>query len=329
MEKMDDEKNRPEEMKDSKRKNSEEMSEKERKRRARTRQEMIWEIREKMQINQHRLLKALILYVLALGLMIIICSVLNGTGLWSDSAAQHYFDEKCGFTYQDILFTQISVSFIVISLTSVLSADSKVIYWVDIIQMELVDPILTDFLAYSMYVFACLTSSVYFVICKSDYVYISFAASIIIMALLTIKLIGVNFESEAMRKKVDAYYDWIAQKGENDPIYKGMINTFVNITIKYVQEKDVTAFFENFDFLYKKFKEKKKDQKGKGEVDSLCLIIELLGRENDFFLRRILEKIDSDDGYIVLKGEAKFKSALNSMEGTKKYVDNKIPILKK
>lgn len=256
----------------------------------------VWDFRDKNGLNENRALKAVITYALAIVLMITVCSFFNYAGLWKDNMNLACFGEENGFNYQDILFTQISVSFIVISLTTVLSSNSKVVYWVDLIQMELVDPILTDFLAYSMYIFACLTASAYFVICESDYIYISFTVSIVLMVFLTIKMIAVNFENEHMRRKIRMYYDWIAGKEKESDLYKDMMNTFVNTTIKYAQEKNVVAFFENFDFLYENFERKKGDPEyKKGELEGMCLIIELLGRENDFFLRQILSQIDIDD----------------------------------
>ena len=81
----------------------------------------VWDFRDKNGLNENRALKAVITYALAIVLMITVCSFLDYIGLWKDNMNLVCFGEKNGFNYQDILFTQISVSFIVISLTTVLS----------------------------------------------------------------------------------------------------------------------------------------------------------------------------------------------------------------
>ena len=294
----------------------------------------IWDVRERIKLNEHRILKAIFTYALALVLITIICMLLNYTGVWADNVVDKYFGgNDMGFTYQDILFTQISVSFIVISLTTVLSSNSKVIYWADLIQMELVDPILTDFLAYSMYIFACLTASIYFVVEKSHYVVISFGISVVLMVLLTIKMITVNFESEHSRRKIEMYYDWIItkEKEEKSKLYKEMISSFANINVKYAQEKNVVAFFENFDFLYERFENKADELKTEcEELEMICLTIELLGRENDYFLWRIVSQIKEEGKYSNLRGYIKdtmktIKDASPKDDKSKLY--NKIDVL--
>ena len=284
----------------------------------------IWDIRESLKLNEHRKLKAIVTYVLALGFITIICMILNYTEIWADNVVDKYFGgNDMGFTYQDILFTQISVSFIVISLTTVLSSSSKIVYWIDLIQMELVEPILTDFLAYSMYIFACLTASIYFVVEKSHYVVISFGISIVLMVLLTLKMITVNFESEYTRQKIKMYFDWIATKekeGESK-LYKEMISSFVNTNVKYAQEKNVVAFFENFDFLYDKFENKEDDLKADcEELEMIGLTIELLGRENDYFLWRIVSQID-----LKANGEGKYSKLRKYIKSVMKKLKDASP----
>lgn len=277
--------------------------------------DVIWSCRCNPKINQHRRTKALLLYIL--GLLVIggICTFLAYSGMWNNYMLEGYFESENSFTYQDVLFTQISVSFIVISLTTVLSSSAKVVYWIDKIELELVAPILTDFLAYTMYTFACLTASVYFVVKKSDFVYISFGFAILIMALLTIKLIGVYFESASLKEKISSYYDWISENG--GALYEETKNTFAYVTVKYAQENNITAFFENIDFLYSKYEAKKnrEDASATDELDTICLIIRLLGREQKYFQQRILEPVRMGEKYIDIKNRKEFIDALRVVKG--------------
>lgn len=113
------------------------------------------------------------------------------------------------FNEFDLLLAQISNTFIVLSLTSVLSTSMGTIYWVDIKEEKLVSPVLTCFYALTVYL---LTSMV---ISACAYVFrdncgscISFLMSVLCLIILTYSMIDAYFNRERLKKKYRWEYCW-------------------------------------------------------------------------------------------------------------------------
>jgi hypothetical protein len=144
----------------------------------------------------------------------------------------------------DMYYTQISVSFIIISLVSVLINVSKPVYWVDITQFKLIEPRHTAFIDFAAYIFGGLILSSIFIIFSSNYIIISFGFSILFMMALTIKMIGAYFGRDSV--KVELQKEFLSLKDKvknaNSDRSKEIEKNNTNQKTKYKRKEKEDAF---------------------------------------------------------------------------------------
>jgi hypothetical protein len=144
----------------------------------------------------------------------------------------------------DMYYTQISVSFIIISLVSVLTNVSKPVYWVDITQFKLIEPRHTAFIDFAAYIFGGLILSSIFIIFSSNYIIISFGFSILFMMALTIKMIGAYFGRDSV--KVELQKEFLSLKDKvknaNSDRPKEIEKNNTNQKTKYKRKEKEDAF---------------------------------------------------------------------------------------
>ena len=103
----------------------------------------------------------------------------------------------------DILLSQISNTFIVLSLTAVLSTNVGYVYWIDIKDHKLVEPLFSCFIAIMTYLLTDLCFSVIvYLLNKPDSLFLSFLVSIILLIWLSYKMISVYFGRNRMKQKL-------------------------------------------------------------------------------------------------------------------------------
>lgn len=147
----------------------------------------------------------------------------------------------------DMFFTQTSVSFIIISLVSVLSTTTKIVYWEDISQYKLVKPKYTSFIDFAAYILSCLTISTVCLLVKSNMIFVPFLISIVLLALLTVKMIGSYFARDSVREELR---DIIIQSKDSDyDKYVERKSRLIENTYKEIDSKDYRLIEENTDLL--------------------------------------------------------------------------------
>lgn len=110
------------------------------------------------------------------------------------------------FNEFDLLLAQISNTFIVLSLTSVLSTNIGTVYWIDIKDEKLVRPFFLCFYALTTYLLTLMSISIYVYFHKEILeLLISFFMSVALLIFLTISMINVYFNRERIKNK----YGWI------------------------------------------------------------------------------------------------------------------------
>lgn len=196
----------------------------------------------------------------------------------------------------DVLLTQISITFIVISLTTILSSNSKAIYWTDMVELTLVKPIFVSFKAFSAYIFACLAWSSVCVLIKSDKVYIGFWSSILIMTFFTFRLIRIYFGNNKIKKEAKVYFEWMRMKDKEE--YLIAQQKMIHVMSKNIMENDFSEFYVNFDFLCME----------KEDV-ILSQVIQICGTHNEVLLENLVIRLRSafmspqNTKYLILKND--------------------------
>lgn len=181
----------------------------------------------------------------------------------------------------DLLFTQISVSFILISLVSVLSTTTNIVYWVDVSQYKLVKPKYTGFIDYASYILACLAVSVACVLWKSNYVLIPFLYSIVLLAFLTIKMLGSYFARDSVKKEL--HDKFLVLKKNDISEYNRNRNILVENTYKEITSKDYKLIEENIELLMDSH-----------ELEKIITIMEYIGDDLPDLFCNLLKRYDND-----------------------------------
>lgn len=277
---------------------------------------VIWTCRKKLDWDDNPKMMTILTYLLGLILLF-----LGRVGLGEAAKCFPAFmscKDLLGLNIEDMLYTQISITFIVITLTSILSSNVKIVYWMDKVELELINPVFTSFSAYTMYIFACLTMSFVWTLYAKEYVWLSFLLSIVVMSFLTLKMVNVYFGSNKVKQKMEWYFEW--QKKNAKQEYEETLNKMIYITVKYSTENDIHSFFENMDFLYKH-----------GEFETMHDVIKLTGANNIVIIeqltKRLLEKeanLKTYENLLVIDMGTTFgniKGSPNISSGTKQNIE--------
>ena len=146
--------------------------------------------------------------VIVLALCLLGCILDNALGL-----TEYLFGsgEEAGNIVTDFFLVEVQVTFIVVSLSTVLSTQSKRVYWVDSFQYRLIRPKYTNFTALSSYILSTLVVGIILEIldrCIKDFsgimgVFVSFVLSVVLMIVLSMRMIGANFGEEAIKAELE------------------------------------------------------------------------------------------------------------------------------
>ena len=145
----------------------------------------------------------------------------------------------------DLYVTQISVTFIVVSLSSVFSGDSPKVYWTDITTYQLINPLCTNFIALTAYLFSTLLLSTVFILMRSEYLLISFGLSIIVMSILSFRMVGAYFGRSSIKKKLQAAY--LSEK--NEGVHESRKAKILENTLQSITANESELLKENFELL--------------------------------------------------------------------------------
>lgn len=151
------------------------------------------------------------------------------------------------FSVGGIIMTQISVTFIVVSLIGVFSSSADKIYWTDIITYQLINPPCINFIALSAYLFAELTISLVLVFFNSGLILVSFILSMILMMVLSYKMIGAYFGRKTIKNKLKKIY--ILEEKESE-CHKEKKAKLIEASVQGMQAFELEKVKENLELLY-------------------------------------------------------------------------------
>lgn len=174
-----------------------------------------------------------------------------------DAAFQHVFAvlERNGFTFLEVVNTQISISFLVVSLMTMFSQKNYVVYWEDIMFTKLVSPVLTNFNALCSFLFADLIITIALVVTESKYTYMTFLFSILLIMFMSLKMLTVYFSGNIIRVKLTKQFlqekELRARSKKHLNSYRNHKRTLIQYTIQAIESNDIDIVCENMALLYR------------------------------------------------------------------------------
>ena len=171
-----------------------------------------------------------------------------------------YFEERmCGIIEIKKIFTnksykkvninelyicQLSLTFITISLISVLSEKGRDIYWINLVESRLIEPTYTCFYAYTIYSFIALAfGTISYLIGNKILFLIYFIIGIVSLTFLTLKTIGIYY---GRNEKKDKLKDIFCKKIQKElKQYTEVARKMKINTIRAYNDKDYYIFDEN------------------------------------------------------------------------------------
>ena len=145
----------------------------------------------------------------------------------------------------DIFLSQLSMSFLVTSLLSVLGNKGEPIYWQDIIEYKLVKPENLGFKHYTIYCFILVLLSLIFTVFDwPEILCISYVFNMIFLMLMTLKMVGIYYDKESIKKEIRNEYNNSSFEEKSRKI-----ENLFQFTAVALQEKNYNIVKENVKFL--------------------------------------------------------------------------------
>jgi len=116
----------------------------------------------------------------------------------------------------DLFITQVTSSFLVISITTMLTTKGKMIYWEDTIHYMLINPPRMNLRSISDYCFFDVTISLIAIVCgKNGAVLVSFIFNLFFLICMTYKLLKIYFgKEEIQRELLVSFYTLVSEYKE-------------------------------------------------------------------------------------------------------------------
>ena len=216
-------------------------------------------------MKKNNVMKYLLPSALVILIINILCCLIDyGFGI----SKQIFTDvaDKNGFV-TDLFLVEVQITFIVLSLATVLSTQTKQVYWEDMFQYRLIKPKFWNFTAITSYILATFIDGVIIMIadkCLGGFYFTmgiisSFLISLIMMSILSVRMIGANFGREELKKELEdelrASVNSIQKVNEHIGFDKGLripqIRQLSQVTIQELEEKKLDLACENMDLLFR------------------------------------------------------------------------------
>jgi len=179
-------------------------------------------------------------YILPAAAMLLLYSI------GGDSALYHEFMSLVVEHRVDLFLTQISVSFIAITITSVLSSKDELVYWANLVEEILVYPKHSSFESVTDYCFFSVIGSFVCVIIKEPIaLLVFFAFNIISLATLAYKMLTIYFDKDKLKKRLQREFDKRYSEAEREK----KIEKLVDNTYRLLKENDSEKVVENIKFM--------------------------------------------------------------------------------
>lgn len=213
----------------------------------------------------------------------------------------------------DIGLSQISNSLIVVSLTSLLSSKSSIVYWSDKIEFKLKKSGIGSFSSHVSRIFSGLVIGIYLILERKELFLINYAVSLVVMVWFMVDLIRVNFDDKSTENKMKKYYD--KEKKKNSEEYKSIKKQIIGVTLACVKENNLEGFSKNIEFL-----------ESMDEWDNICRIFTRIDDKDMDFLAFFLE---DNQFYIKSNERTELKEFYASKRKQYEYSPNQMIFLKK
>lgn len=100
-----------------------------------------------------------------------------------------------------VITTQYTITFLIISLLSLLSGRGEYVYWVDVLEQKVISPKHLNFISMSVYAFiSMIAGTIAFVNSETDLVLIFFVIDVTILIFLTFRMTSVFFGQDRLRR---------------------------------------------------------------------------------------------------------------------------------
>lgn len=147
-------------------------------------------------------------------------------------------------TYVDLYIGQLSIAFIVVSVIGVLSSKNENLYWEDLIQYSLVNPIGSSIQSLAFYLFmTVLCSTIALCTQRNTLFLIYFACVIVIMIWIVYKIMSVYFYRNFNKKQLQKRYK------KNPSLRKTYMDGLLEKTTYAIEHGQSAIIKENIDFL--------------------------------------------------------------------------------
>ncbi len=182
-----------------------------------------------------------------------------------------------GFSEDNLYVTQISSTFIVVSLVSFLSDNGDDVLWENTIQYSLVYPKIFNFISISVYLIWNLVFSTVVLFANDGAMFfIFFNTDIILLFVMTYKMIGAFFSRDGIKMQLVEEYDRKSSLDKED-----VLLTLRDKSLQYIDRKEYQLLEENLEFLFDKKK-----------TAYLIEILEYLSAENEDDFWRYVNRFD-------------------------------------
>lgn len=281
----------------------------------------IKEISFRMQIKMNNLWRITLNIVLELLIVIIGYSLLNTFQpfVCSDLWNMEFVENIMAIIEPGTIFEQqLSLSFIILTLTAILSSNLKTILWTNQIEFNLKKPVFLGFIGYTSRIISNFVLTCVFIGLKSKFLYVNFLIFLITLIIFMFRLISINYDEDGCRRKIIMYFDWIKKvtadedskevKCENNRKdfiveYENIKKNFIVESCRYVEENNIKNFEENILFLVER-----------KEYETIVDILRLVSMKSLFYLYRIIKDLVGCADEI--------KKVKNAKEITKIVVEN-------
>lgn len=148
------------------------------------------------------------------------------------------------FNVYDVFYAQISTTFILISIISLLSTNTQKVYWDDMMHRKLIKPALLNFTSLTAYLLVSLLVSAYFFIVGSNYILISFSISIVVMSVFTVKMVGAYFGRDAVKEEMKEEFLELDRDAQGE--YRRIL---MELSMSAIDNNEMTTLAENLELL--------------------------------------------------------------------------------
>ncbi len=153
----------------------------------------------------------------------------------------------------ELFLGQTSLTFLTVSVLSILSDNSRYIYWENIVEKQLISPPFRNFYAYCMYSFTALAFSLWSLVFREEELLgVYFVISLVILTIFALKMINVYRDDNTYCRKIEKEFEKYITNNEVDVIEE-KFSVLHQKTMMALYGKDLKTVDRNLEF-YKKYR---------------------------------------------------------------------------